>query len=440
MGGTSVGLSPGAWRAVTLLCCLYAVSFLDRMVLALVLDPVSRSLGVDDTQISLLFGMGFVVVYILAGFPAAHLIDTGNRKRILITGVLIWSAATFLSGFATSYAMLVVFRSGIAIGEAVLTPAAMSLIGDLFSKERRAHPTTVYTLTGVMMGSGSFIVGSGALRLAEMLAPAIGLEAWRIMFQIVALPGLILAVLFAWFVVEPPRQREEAKAGTASSGEFLRHFRSRLDLYLPIFLGTGCVFTITMGMKAWAPTLLVREHGAAPASAGLYFGSFAIAGAIVGMIVVAPVVRWLGRRSRAHGVLYAAILVNLTVLPVLALLVGAADTRWALAGIAIGTCGSIATATFTPILMQAVTPSAMLGRMSALYLMFNNLFGMGMGPLIVASLASGAGTTRSIGQSLTLIAWTGIATSLTCYVFALWRLRRTETPSSAASAAPARVS
>lgn len=421
-----------AWRAVALLCCLFALSFLDRMVLALVVDPVRTSLDVTDTQISLLFGLGFVVVYVLAGFPAAQLVDEGRRRQILLGGVLLWSGATFLSAFADSYAMLVACRSGVAIGEAVLMPAAMSLISDMFPKERRTLPTTVYTLTGVMMGAGSFIVGAGALKLAEQLSPMIGAEPWRIMFVIVAIPGPILVALFAALVKEPGQKNRETGSGQkvpgASLADFFAHFRAHGTLYLPVFIGTGASFTVALGMSAWGPTLLTREHGVEHASAGLFFGLFAIVGALVGMLGVTPLVRLLGARSPVRGALLTAILLNLTVLPVLAFLVGGTDTRWVLAGIAIGTCGSIATAAFTPIILQAVTPTPLLGRMSALYLMFNNVLGMGLGPILVSTLAAQGTSDRNIGAALTTVAWGAIAVSLTCYLFALWRLGRTKLP------------
>jgi MFS family permease len=412
-----------AWRAVALLCGLYAVSFLDRMVLALVMDPVRASLRVSDAEIGLLFGMGFVFVYVLAGFPLAQLIDTGKRKRILIAGVLCWSCATFLSAFATSYIMLAAFRSGVAVGEAVLLPAAMSLISDLFPKNERAFPTTIYTLTGVIGGAGVLILGSGALKLAEMLSPSIGAEAWRIMFAIVAIPGPILAVLIAWLVPEPERS---AKAGgdTADLRDFLRHLRSHIGLYLPMFIGTGCVFTVAVGMNAWGPTLLAREHGMEHTSSGLFFGIFSVIGAIIGIAAVTGLIRWLGGKSRAHGVVGAAIVVSLTVLPILAILIGSTQRALVLAGVAIGMCGAIATGTFSPILMQSATPAHFLGRMSAIYLLFNNILGMGMGPLLVAALATRRGAAGGIGAALTTLAWAAIAISSICYLVAFWHLSR----------------
>ena len=441
MSSTDTLNRPHAWRAVVLLCCLFALSFLDRMALALVVDPIRESLDVGDNQIGLLYGFGFVLVYVIAGFPAAQLVDTGRRKSILLIGVLVWSVATFLSAFATSYWMLVVFRSGVAIGEAVLMPAAMSLISDLFPRERRTLPTTIYTLTGVMMGAGSFIVGAGALRLAEVLSPSIGLEPWRIMFAIVAVPGPILAALFFFLVAEPARRITEGEASTASLRDFARHFMARSGLYLPVFLGTGLSFMVALGLGAWGPTMLAREHGVEHASAGLFFGIFAIAGALVAMIVVTPLVRTLGRKSRAHGVLYTAILVNLTLLPMLAALVGGPETRLVFAGIAMGTCGAIMTAAFPPVVMQAVTPTPLLGRMSALYLMFNNLLGMGLGPILVSGLATGIDSDRNIGAALTIIAWSAVIGSLCCYIFAVWRLNKVPTASAelaGASAQPAR--
>lgn len=413
-----------AWRAVALLCLLYGLSFLDRIALALVMDQVSASLGASDTEIGLLFGMGFVSVYVLAGFPAAQLVDVGNRKRILIAGVLCWSTATFLSAFATSYWMLAVLRSGVAIGEAVLLPAAMSLISDMFSPARRSLPTTIYTLTGVIMGGGSMIIGSGALKLAELFAPGMEVEAWRIMFAIVALPGPLFAVLMIWIIAEPRRTGLSTQRTKTDFGEFFEHFRSRLYLYVPVFVGTGFIFTVTVGMNAWGPTFLAREHGFDPAVAGLVVGLSSVSGAIAGMVIVTGLLRLMKAKPRALAVITTAIVVNLTILPILALLIGSSDSTLVLTGITVGMAGAIATGTFSPLFIQAVTPAQFLGRMSAVYLMFNNLLGMGLGPWLTAALASRVGAPRGIGTALTLLAWTSIVISLACYLFVRRQLNR----------------
>src|SRR5688572_5124389 len=239
--------SKGVWPTLLILCGLYAVSFIDRMVLALVIDPIRATMDVTDTQMGLLFGLGFVAVYVVAGLPLAHLVDKGNRKRILTVGVLLWSASTFLTGFATSFWMLIVLRAGVAIGEAVLMPIAMSMISDLFPKDRRTFPVTFYTMTGVVMAKGAFIVGAGALALADHIVPITGGSPWRIMFMLVALPGPLLILLFTFFGRDPGRRVEEEAAAAAQPVDtraFMAHLLANKSIYLPVFLGTGGIFMI----------------------------------------------------------------------------------------------------------------------------------------------------------------------------------------------------
>ncbi|MBN0210508.1 MFS transporter, partial [Pseudomonas aeruginosa] len=106
---------------------LYTVSMIDRFVLSVVAQPVTESLGLTNTQMGMLLGAGFAILYSLSGVPIAHLIDKGNRKRIVACGVLFWSLMTAASAFTTEFTSLMICRAGVAIGEAVLTPAAISL-------------------------------------------------------------------------------------------------------------------------------------------------------------------------------------------------------------------------------------------------------------------------------------------------------------------------
>ncbi len=119
-----------AWCSVAFLAVLYAFSFVDRMILALLAEQVSTSLHLSDKEMGLLMGAGFSVVYALAGIPLAGFIDRGNRRNFIFAGVLLWSIMTAASGFAQNFSTLIGLRCGVALGEAVLTPAAISMIAD----------------------------------------------------------------------------------------------------------------------------------------------------------------------------------------------------------------------------------------------------------------------------------------------------------------------
>ncbi|PZQ24631.1 MAG: hypothetical protein DI569_00160 [Sphingopyxis macrogoltabida] len=433
---TAQSTAKGTWPTLLILCGLFAVSFIDRMVLALVIDPIRAAMGVSDTQMGLLFGMGFVVVYVLAGLPLAHLVDKGGRKRILTIGVLLWSAATFLSGLATSFWMLVVLRAGVAVGEAVLMPIAMSMIFDLFPRDRRAFPVTLYTMTGVVMGKASFLVGAGALTLAAHIIPFTGGEPWRIMFMLVALPGPVLILLFAFFGRDPAR-RVDAEEGEAADQRvdtraLLTHLLSRKAIYLPIFIGTGCIFMVGLGLSAWTPTMLVREHGIPVTSAAVYYASYGMVGGVLGMISVGFLVKRLGRDNGARGVFLTALLVTALTLPILAMTIGSPDIDTVMIGIGVGTFGVMGATTFVPHLLQQITPRALIGRTTAIYLLFNNFLGMGMGPLLVSAVAGRyEGQPGSVGTAMTVVSWGALSVALTCFAFALASLIRRRPPAPA---------
>ena len=419
----------GAWPTLLILCGLFAVSFVDRMVMALVMDPIRTSMQVSDTQMSLLFGLSFVVVYVLAGFPLAHIVDAGGRKRILTIGVLLWSASTFLSGFANSFTMLVVLRAGVAIGEAVLMPVAMSMIYDLFPKERRTFPVTLYTTTGVVMGKGAFIIGAGALVLAQQLVPITGGDPWRLLFMLVALPGPVLIALFAIFGREPARREDRAGEPSVDvdTRGFLTHMLSNKSVYLPLFIGTGCIFMIGLGLAAWTTTMLIREHGIPATTAGVYYGSFAVAGGIAGTFLVNLLVRRLGRNG-GEGVFRTALLLTATTLPVLALTIGSRNVSMVVLGVTVGAFGIMGATTYVPHLVQQITPRPLIGRTTAVYLLFNNIMGMGMGPLLVSTVARHyAGQPGSIGSAMTVVCWGALIVALACFAYALVALSRRKT-------------
>src|SRR5690606_960344 len=124
-----------AWYAICVLVLLYSLSFIDRFILSLLAPAVSEHLQLSDTQLGVLFGLGFGVVYALTGLPLAHLIDRRRRVPIVAAGVVLWSICTVASGFAPNFTGLLILRAGVAVGEAVLSPAAISIIADIFPRE-----------------------------------------------------------------------------------------------------------------------------------------------------------------------------------------------------------------------------------------------------------------------------------------------------------------
>ena len=137
--------SLSAWVTVTILMVAYVLSFIDRQILNLLVEPIRRDLVISDTQMSLLMGLSFALFYTVCGIPLGRLADTRSRRGLIAVGVLFWSAATAACGMAKLYWQFLLCRVGVGVGEAALSPAAYSLIADSFPPERRATAISVYS-------------------------------------------------------------------------------------------------------------------------------------------------------------------------------------------------------------------------------------------------------------------------------------------------------
>ena len=136
----------GGWYLVFVLMLAYIVSFVDRQVISLLVEPIKRDLAINDTQISLLMGLAFAIFYVAMGVPIARLSDYRNRKKIIATGIFVWSIATAFCGVAKSFTHLFLARVGVGVGEATLTPAAYSMIADTFPEHKLARAIAVYSM------------------------------------------------------------------------------------------------------------------------------------------------------------------------------------------------------------------------------------------------------------------------------------------------------
>lgn len=172
-----------AWYVVVILTLAYVVSFIDRQIMALMVEPIRQDLDISDTQISLLLGLAFAIFYTLLGIPIGRIADLYNRKKLIIVGVTIWCLMTAACGLARNYIQLFTARIGVGVGEAALSPSALSMISDYFPKETRGRAVAFYTM-GISVGVGlAMIIGSQVIAYVFNAPP-------------VTLP--VVGTLFAW--------------------------------------------------------------------------------------------------------------------------------------------------------------------------------------------------------------------------------------------------
>lgn len=375
-----------AWYLVSLLCVLYGLSLLDRLILVLLLEPISAELSLSDTKLGMLIGVNFGVLYSLVALPAAQMIDSGHRIRWLSAGVLLWSATTVASAFANSFAELALCRAGVAIGEAVLSPAAMSLIGDIFPRGKRVAPTTTYMAVSSVMGAGSFAVGGWIFAVSQGFTAVSGMEAWRLTLFFVGVPGILLSPLLLLTVREPNRVVEPSIGSYATPREAWGFVVAERRLYGWVFVGMAAFTVCGSAFSSWTPTVLIRKFGVSVSDAGYLFGLCGAALSILGAVVWPSIIQHRTRQGRPE------------VLPLLmAVTMGVAIAAMALFGLATNlTLALIASGVFffaaatstilPPLIIQSAAPGQMRARLMAGNLLALNMIGYSLGPWAAAAI------------------------------------------------------
>jgi MFS family permease len=289
-----------AWWGVVLLFVAAIISYSDRQVMSLVVDPIRRDLRIGDVGIGLLMGTAFAAIYAVAGIPLGFLSDRTSRRNLVVAGMLLWSAATIYCGFAATFEEMFVGRIAVGLGEAVLSPAAVSLIGDLFPAERRGTALGVY-FTGVSIGIGSAVmIGGGLLSAinAGMLATtALAHTApWRAVLMVIGAPGIVWALLMFTFR-EPSRHDVGAQSGAArhtSQSHEGAPVTAPTYRLAPLFVAVAMASLIDNAIAAWSPSLLIRNFHQDAAQVGLTLGLLFMSGGAIGMLCGG----WLSDRAR----------------------------------------------------------------------------------------------------------------------------------------------
>src|SRR5580698_8610275 len=261
-----------AWCVLAILVATAIVSYTDRQVLSLLVDPVRRDLGISDTQISLLLGTAFAVIYGIAGIPFGMLADRISRRNLIFFAVVVWSIGTVACGYSQSFGQLFAARIVVGLGESVLSPAAISLISDYFPPSRRGMAVGCF-LSGIAIGIGaSILIGGGVLHLVEVGAmvgtPLASLAPWRMVLLLIGAPGLAWALVIL-LIREPPR-RVAHRSTALEAGIPMR--RAALYVVAPIYLVVAMASLVDNAVGAWAPSLLIRNFGRDPAQVGLQLG------------------------------------------------------------------------------------------------------------------------------------------------------------------------
>jgi MFS family permease len=381
---------PVAWYTVFVLMICYTLSYCDRQILAFLVGPMKQELHISDTQVGLLQGIAFVLVYTVCGLPMGALADRVSRRNLVALGVVVWSVMTSLSSVARSFVSLAIARMGVGIGEATLSPCAFSMITDSFPKERLSSAMSVYTM-GIQLGSGLALIIGGLVAQSVSHMPPVdipllgSIAAWRVTFLLVGAPGLLIALLLLT-VREPPRQSVLLdNSGAVASLDFpalVEQLRLRWRTTVGLALIIGCQATCNYALLGWAPTFFDRIHHWPKSRTGLVLGLTTLTCGCLGLFVGGRLSdRWQGK-----GITDSALRVGLLGLTGVGLTLAPAmllpDAAWTVAllipavffiGLPIG-CGYAA--------VQLIFPNQARGLVSAVVIFAVALIGLGFGSLL----------------------------------------------------------
>lgn len=375
--------SLGAFCLLLVLTLANTLAFVDRQVISLLVDPIRSTIGATDIEMGLLQGLAFALLFAVFGLPAGRLVDTQNRKLVLAGGVIVWSAATIACGAMGSFAGLFVARIFVGVGEATLAPAAYSMIADRFDKRVLGRALSVYQ-SGIYLGSGVAYIGGGelyrrALSVGTYDAPLLGeLNAWQQVFVAVGLPGFIAVALIA-FLKDPPRK---SRSAPPSLPDVFSYVRKHLSAYGWITLGMAAFGSLGYGLNAWAPAAAERTFDLSPAIVGRGLGIAVLAGSLTGIIAGGLLADTLAARRGPHMRLVVLMIAGTLITPVALFAANAATPEAALA--ATGILFFLAAMPFSAgvAALQAITPSAMRGQISALYYASALVLAMIVGPAL----------------------------------------------------------
>lgn len=400
-----------AWYVVGVLMVVYVFSFIDRQILSLLVGPIRRDLEISDTQMSLLMGFSFALFYTFFGLPLGRLADSKSRRGLIAAGLFLWSLMTAACGVARTYWHFLVFRLGVGVGEAALSPAAYSLITDSFPRRKLATALSVYA-TGIYIGSGmAFLLGGlvvGAVSGQEnVVLPVLGsIRPWQLVFFAVGLPGIALTLVM--FTVKEPSRKGLVKAGAAPVPvrEVLAYIKLNARTFVCHNLGFALLAFSGYGGAAWIPTFLVRRHGMSAHDAGIWFGTIVMVAGTAGILFGGWLADHLAHRGYRDAMLRLGLIATVAWVPfgTSYLLVGSATLSLTLLAPAV--FAGAMTGGAAPAAIQQIMPNEMRGQASAIYLFAANLIGLGMGPTAVALVTDYAfRSDQAVGLSLL---WVGL--------------------------------
>lgn len=363
---------------LTFLLLAYILNFLDRQLLSILAVPIKADLGLSDTQFGAIAGLAFALMYSFAGVPLSYLADRTSRSRVIAGSLFVWSGFTALCGAAQGYWSLFLARLGVGLGEAGGVAPSYALIADYFPPEKRGKALGIYSM-GVPIG-----LGSGVLAGAY-IATYID---WRAAFYIMGGVGILLVPIFLLMVKDPPKTAAQAAAAKVGLGEVFAVVSRKPSFWLMAF-AASLSSVVGYGLANWIPSVLIRSYGMTLIGAGQFMGSLLLIGGVLGVFAGGVLADRLGHGKDRKW--YA-------LLPALAWIVTApcylfgllTDNLW-LAFVPLLVANALNILWLGPVVtaVQNLVEPRMRATASSMFLLINNLIGLGVGPLLIGAVSDG---------------------------------------------------
>ena len=395
---SSYPTSFAAWYSVAVLMLMYIFSFIDRTTISLIVEPMKRDLQISDTQIGMLQGLAFALLYTFLGLPIARLSDRHSRRAIIAAGVFIWSIMATLCGLARTALQLFVARIGVGVGEAALSPAAYSIITDSFPRSKLGRAFSAYNI-GITIGAGvAFLVGGIVVAAvsragATYTLPLLGeVRAWQMVFIVTGAPGIVLPLLLLT-IREPIRRgilRTRSGESTALPRPPLREVLSYIWLnrqfYCLHFVALALLAMCGYSVAAWLPTAIIRAYGVSYGQVGKVLGVSTIFMNSTGMLLAGVLCDRLTRKGHKDAPIIVSLIstCGIAVFSCLPTLMPTVTLVWVaifVSGLTFNAYNGVG-----PQAVNQVTPNQYRAQVSAVYLFVVNALGLGVGPTLVPLL------------------------------------------------------
>lgn len=402
-----------AWYVVLLCMLAYIFSFIDRQILALMIEPIKADLNLLDTQFSLLHGLAFSLFYAFMGLPLAYLADRFSRPKIIAVGIVFWSIATALCGLSKSFIQLFFSRMGVGVGEATLSPAAYSMFSDMFSKDKLGRAVAVYSSGSFVGGGIAFLVGGYVIGLLKNMSlievPLLGaIKAWQMAFILVGLPGVFIGLLFVLTVRDPQRkgQRLDAqgyveKTSMKKAFKFIKKHRTTFGCH---YFGFTFYAMALYCLISWTPAFYMRKYGLTPTEAGYMLGTVMLVANTLGVFCAGWLNDWFIQKGRKDAPMITGVMGIVGLIIPMIVFTQVSELWLSVALLVPAMFFASFPMPISTTAMQMLAPNQIRAQISAVFLLISNLVAVGIGTTLVALMTDKIfGNPLMVGMSLSIV-------------------------------------